>query len=332
MQKHQDTQFHIKAQKNFTHQQTITNFAKISVPDPHKNKVKKAEIQLTVFFAEHNIAIQAIDHLVALLKNIAPDSKIIQDMNLKRTKCTEILKNVLCEVETQELIQHLQNHKFSILVDETTDISVKKQLCVLVRYQSSAGKIETRLLELIELNAADCSALSLYTAFKTKLEQKRIPLENIVGLASDGCNTMVGQNNSFYTHLKNDVPSLLLIPCICHSSAIIASKACEELPRSPEELLRSTYNYISGSSKRCQQLCEMQEFFRVEQKKNLNVSGTRWLSRHNCVVRFLENYEVLKSYFQIAVVEDKLKSANHILVELNNVCNKAYLLFMKYTF
>jgi len=45
----------------------------------------------------------------------------------------------------------------------------------------------------------------------------------------------------------------------------------------------------------------------------------------------LENWEVLKNYFILAVVEDKLKSAEIILESLNNNSIKAYLLFLKYS-
>lgn len=76
---------------------------------------------------------------------------------------------------------------------------------------------------------------------------------------------------------------------------------------------------------------EIQEYFNVEKKKMLKLSSTRWLSRHACVVRILENYSALQHYFQLAVVEDKLLSADNILNQLNNLCNKAYLYFLKYS-
>lgn len=87
---------------------------------------------------------------------------------------------------------------------------------------------------------------------------------------------------------------------------------------------------MSGSAKRCSILSEIQEYFNIEQKKILKLSSTRWLSRQACVVRILENYSVLQHYFQLAVVEDKLLSAENILNQLNNLCNKAYLYFLKY--
>jgi hypothetical protein len=69
-----------------------------------------------------------------------------------------------------------------------------------------------------------------------------------IGAASDGANVMVGEHNSFFSHLKQDVPHAILMRCICHSAALVASKACEELPRGPEDLLRNIDSYISGSA------------------------------------------------------------------------------------
>lgn len=37
-----------------------------------------------------------------------------------------------------------------------------------------------------------------------------------------------------------------------------------------------------------------------------------------------------KNFFRVAVVEDKLKSAEIILKELENLCINSYLLFLKY--
>jgi len=69
-------------------------------------------------------------------------------------------------------------------------------------------------------------------------------LKNIVGIASDGANIVVRNKNSFYTLPKSDVPSVILMNYICHSAVIIARNACEQLPRSTEELLRGVASYI----------------------------------------------------------------------------------------
>lgn len=57
--------------------------------------VSKAEIKLSAFIAEHNVSFMAMDHFSDLFKDIFPDSKITQQINLKRTKTTAIIKNVI---------------------------------------------------------------------------------------------------------------------------------------------------------------------------------------------------------------------------------------------
>jgi len=298
----------------------------------HQNRIKRAEIKLAAFFAEHNVAFSTVDHLFPLLKDICINSEIVQDLSLARKKCSHIVKNVIAERETEKIVQNLKTCKFSILVDESTDISDNKVTCILVRYISPLNKkITTQLLELLLLDATDCSAKKIFALFKKLLEEKEIPIKNIVGLACDNASVMVGCNNSFMSHLKLEVPELITLNCICHSSALVASKACEKLPLSCENLIKGVATYISGSAKRCAVLGEFQDFFNVERHKILKLSNTRWLSLQKCVVRLLENWEVLKNYFILAVVEDKSKSAEIILEYLNDNSIKAYLLFLKYS-
>lgn len=45
------------------------------------------------------------------------------------------------------------------------------------------------------------------------------------------------------SRLKLEIPGLVALNCICHSSAIIASKACDKLPQSCENLIRGVASY-----------------------------------------------------------------------------------------
>lgn len=57
-------------------------------------------------------------------------------------------------------------------------------MCVLVKYLSPTNKeIKTQLFELISLDATDCSANKLFETFKKCLDNKKIPMGNIVGMA-----------------------------------------------------------------------------------------------------------------------------------------------------
>lgn len=59
-------------------------------------------------------------------------------------------------------------------------------------------------------------------------------------------------NNSFMTYLKLEVPDLLTLNYICHSSAFIASKACANLFFSCENLIRGVATYFFGQ---CKEVC-----------------------------------------------------------------------------
>lgn len=326
--KHAEGKKHEKnmsAAKSSTSVSSFFDASKIS----HQNTVKTAEIKLSVFFAEHNVATHVIDHLTPLLKDVFTDSKICKDIQLGRTKCTEIIKNVVGKYETDLLAGDLRKMLFSVLVDESTDVGNKKTLCVVVRYAKNF-KVNTQLLELVQLNAADCSAAELYKYFKNCLLKHEIPLTNIVAVASDGANVMIGKNNSFFSHLRNEVPCVILMRCICHSAALVSSAGCAMLPSLVENLVRNISSYISGSAKRCAILQEIQEFMQLESKKILNLSTTRWLSRHACIERILDNWNALEQFFRLSVFEDKLKAAEDILSAMQDLSTKAYLLFLKY--
>lgn len=56
---------------------------------------------------------------------------------------------------------------------------------------------------------------------------------NLIGYAADGANVMMGKNPSVNVLLKNDLPHLFTMKCICHSFELCAlSKyAGEKIPR-----------------------------------------------------------------------------------------------------
>lgn len=95
--------------------------------------MSRAEIKIGALIAEHNLPMKLFDHLILLLKDIFPDSKTAQGMQMGRTKVTGILKHVLAKSHFEELIEELETKKFSISVDEYTDIGVVKNIRVFVR-------------------------------------------------------------------------------------------------------------------------------------------------------------------------------------------------------
>lgn len=62
---------------------------------------------------------------------------------------------------------------------------------------------------------------------------------------------MVGINNGVYTKLKEDIQTLIHVPCICYSLQLAVSAAASEtLARNIEYMIRETYNWFFHSSLR----------------------------------------------------------------------------------
>lgn len=63
------------------------------------------------------------------------------------------------------------------------------------------------------------------------------------------------------------------------------------------------------------------------EKKILKLADTRWFALYQCIVCIHDCWESLTNLFRIAVFEDKLKSAEIILNELNYPFIKSYFRF-----
>ena len=73
-----------------------------------------------------------MDHLSDLVKTF-PDSKIALEFTRKNTKTRSFPKHVIARRFRCELEDILHKSKFSLIIDETTDISSTKQLAIVVQ-------------------------------------------------------------------------------------------------------------------------------------------------------------------------------------------------------
>lgn len=68
---------------------------------------------------------------------------------------------------------------------------------LLVKYVSPIDKKVKTQLELLSLDATNCTAEKIFDTFKRFLK-KNIPIQNIVGMASNNASVMTGCNYSFF--------------------------------------------------------------------------------------------------------------------------------------
>jgi hypothetical protein len=173
------------------------------------NSIKSAELKLAMHIACHS-SVLTVDHLGELMRDITG-----KDMALHLTKCTALITRVLGPSFHEELLADV-NGGYSLIIDESTDIGLEKQLCIMVRYFSqTARKTVTTFLGLVSIEAG--TAAGIFGAIDIFLKSKNIPITKCIGLATDGCNAMCGSNNSVITKFREKCPNIIHIKCICHS-------------------------------------------------------------------------------------------------------------------
>ena len=144
------------------------------------NLVQDAEIRMAAFVTEHNLSFNIMDHLSELLPKVFPDSEIAQQFKSKCTKTSKVIKNA-CAPYFHELLQEkLKVSRFSLIIDETTDISTAKELSIVCRFFSKVDRqVVSHFYELVSVSSGD--AASLYQCIIFQFESDGIPLSNIIG-------------------------------------------------------------------------------------------------------------------------------------------------------
>ena len=296
-----------------------------------EQKSKRNAIKIANFIAEHNLSFNISGDLTKMIQSLYLDQEVVQKMSCSRTKCRSIIVNVSGRFSFECLIDKLRENKFSIIIDESTDISSVKCLAIVIR-MFVENKVQDEFLCTKEIAKADTD--HIYDLLVNYFNENCIPYkDNCIGFAADGASVKMGKNHSVSVKLKADIPFLFILKCICHSFALVASNACKKIPSNVELLVRQIYSYLHCSFKRLTEFAEFQIFFELKPHKMLHPCQTRWLSLLPAVMRVREQYPALKLYFdgeKLNPKNDEKINAGSIHELLSNPINKLYLDFLSY--
>ena len=101
--------------------------------------------------AEHNLPMLLSDHASKLFPSMFPDSQITKSYKSAHTKTTALITNVISPELHEDAVHQMHASYFSLLVDESTDISVTQHLAVLLRiFDEDAGIVRTKFYKLLK--------------------------------------------------------------------------------------------------------------------------------------------------------------------------------------
>jgi len=240
---------------------------------------------------------------------------------------------MIAPVLLDNLVNAIGQKRYSLIIDESTDVSVTKYLCMCVKYfDTTENRILTDFLGILEVERA--TAIDLHKSIIEYLQRIGIPLRNMIAISTDGASNLCGRNHSVYTLLKRDVPNLQLMRCTCHSLHLCSSKASEELPSSLDFVAREIFNWFSISPLRKINYKKTFDLINSDNdaqkfRQMIQLSRTRWLAFYDVVKRLLEQWIELKTHFRIACDAEKCYTARTIRDMLEDDCNRLYLVFLK---
>ena len=205
---------------------------------------------------------------------------------------------------------YVKNSSFiSILIDESNDISMTKNLILYVQYLSK-NPVSPQVKFLKNIPLVGCDAESIASVIHSFFEEKGIDMNKLVMLTSDGAAVMLGWNNGVHIKLRVFCPHLLEFHCVAHRETLAVGQAYQSIRYfvQMEKTIRAIYSHFSHSSVRLEKL---KIVFSILEKKILRLKKLYdicWLSRVEAVDAVVKSYSALVVYFDEAAVGDSTSS------------------------
>lgn len=210
--KYSTLKLHGESKKHKDNEESFCGTSQKKIPFKKVSELKEqraAEANLSLYVAYHT-SINVIDHLSNICSKSFKGHTAADHMQLHRTKCSNIIRNVLGPHFVNLLRVDIGDSPYSLLIDESTDITIHKYLGIIIIYFSvEQNKIVQTFLDMPEI--IECDAQSIVNVLLDTLTRHQLKVEKLRGLGTDNASVMVGINNGVFAKLKELVPNLVLV-------------------------------------------------------------------------------------------------------------------------
>ncbi|MCH82423.1 zinc finger MYM-type protein 1-like [Trifolium medium] len=133
-------------------------------------------LELMNFLVDHN------EDMYRVWKNCR------RNLKLTSPKIQKDIVKAAARATTQVILDDLGDNLFSILIDESRDVSVKEQMVVALRYVNKKGQVIERFLGVVHVS--NTSAVTLKSALEELFAKYGLSLSRIRGQGYDGASNM----------------------------------------------------------------------------------------------------------------------------------------------
>jgi putative ubiquitin-RnfH superfamily antitoxin RatB of RatAB toxin-antitoxin module len=190
--------------------------------------------------------------------------------------------------------------KFSLAVDESTDVTSIAQLCIYARCITSDYEIFEELLELYPMKDQTRGS-DLLQALLSSIQKHNLDLSKLSGIVTDGAPSMIGSKIGMTTLLSEHMKQkgihtdLMKYHCIIHQQNLIGKNL--GFDHVMKKVVKAV-NFIRSRGLNHRQFKEFLNEIECEYGDVLYYSEVRWLSRGKVLQRFLILIEEIKMFLK----------------------------------
>ena len=205
-------------------------------------------------------------------------------ISILSSKC---LEKIVHEIKSSD------EYVYSIIVDETTDLSKIEQFSLSISYLTSDGVKKERFLQFIDVK--ETTGEYLNEKLQEALIEVGLDPKRAVSIAADGASNMSGDVKGLVARFREVAKLCVYTHCYAHVLNLVVKDLLTEIPSLQHVMgvLQSLYNYIEARSTKRHNIYlgvevgdEDGKFVKVLK----NQSATRWSMRHDAVDAVLQEF------------------------------------------
>ena len=194
--------------------------------------------------------------------------------------------------------------RFSLQIDESTDISGAAQLLANVRYVDGDSIKETFLF--CKEMENHTTGEEIFRVTDNYLKEKSLTWDMCVSVCTDGAACMTGRVRGFIAKVKTENPKIVTNHCILHREALVAKTMPPELAEVLDEAVQMV-NYIKSRPLKTRLFSQLSAEMGADHQSLILHTEVRWLSRGKVLSRLYELREELSEFSNEHPVPHKQK-------------------------
>jgi hypothetical protein len=185
--------------------------------------------------------------------NVLRSLKVDKHTSYEHSESVHEFQDAIASVIHEGTLGAVGDKPYSIMLDESTDISEDQNCLIYIRYlDQKLGRFEPKscLLSVRKLRDGATAEKISDEVFEC-LKENEQDVKRMCGVATDGASVMLGRHSGVVTRLKQQAPGLLSSHCIAHRLALANGGAADKVPYllKYQEFVNAIYKYFDNSPK-----------------------------------------------------------------------------------